>query len=230
MALAPLYFLSRDVHEDSDDGGRAAATPREQAANVAARASRNRHIVPTIPLAWIARYGGDDGGAPAGRALPLRPMKKRSSRHQPEGRHVIPPGQRVRVAVDARGEGPMPIATADRASRARARERDTACFFAVTGASAGLGFGSSGPSTRTLRGSKSGCLLSGRATARPRPVRRTSCTARSKHAMVASPLRAHPLPRNPSTRAVRTLISTQPAEEGARPPARRLSRCASPHQ
>ena len=40
-----------------------------------------------------------------------------------------------------------------------ARERDTAGFFAVDRRFGGLGFGSNGPSTRTLRGSKSGSPL-----------------------------------------------------------------------
>ena len=85
MALAPLYFLSRDVYEDSDDGERAADSLREQAANVAARASRNRHITSYNPIGVDRSYGGDDERQHLGRAaLPLRPMKK-PAQEEPEG-------------------------------------------------------------------------------------------------------------------------------------------------
>ena len=86
MALAPLYFLSRDVYEDSDAGERAADSLREQAANVAARASRNRHITSYNPIGVDRSYGGDDERQHLGRAaLPLRPMKKAPPSEEPEG-------------------------------------------------------------------------------------------------------------------------------------------------
>ena len=86
MALAPLYFLSRDVYEDSSDGERAADSLREQAANVAARASRNRHITSYNPIGVDRSYGGDDERQHLGRAaLPLRPMKKAPPQEEPEG-------------------------------------------------------------------------------------------------------------------------------------------------
>ena len=75
-----------DVYEDSDDGERAADSLREQAANVAARASRNRHITSYNPIGVDRSYGGDDERQHLGRAaLPLRPMKKAPPSEEPEG-------------------------------------------------------------------------------------------------------------------------------------------------
>jgi hypothetical protein len=86
MVLAPLYFLSRDVYEDNDEGERGAESLRRAAADVANRASRNRHISAYNPIQGPDRtYGGDDERQHLGRAaLPLRPLKK-EVQAEPEG-------------------------------------------------------------------------------------------------------------------------------------------------
>ena len=76
MALAPLYFVSRDVYEDDDAGERASDSLRQRAAAVAERASRNRHISAYNPIPGPDRtQGADDERQYLGRAaLPLRPV------------------------------------------------------------------------------------------------------------------------------------------------------------
>ena len=78
---AAVYLANRLT-----DGERAADSLREQAANVAARASRNRHITSYNPIGVDRSYGGDDERQHLGRAaLPLRPMKKAPPQEEPEG-------------------------------------------------------------------------------------------------------------------------------------------------